>query len=52
VIGESGLAAIDPGGLDEPLPTPVSQEAKEAQATSAPQMTVNLGCRLLVLLKD
>jgi hypothetical protein len=52
VIRESGLATIDPDGLDEPLPTPVSQKAKKAQATSAPQMTVNLGCRLLVLLKE
>ncbi len=51
MIGEFGLIAIDPGGLNESLPAPVSQEAKEAQAASAPHMAVDLRCRLLVLLE-
>src|SRR5882672_1547927 len=51
MIGKSGLSAIDSGRLDELFPASVSQEGKKAQTTSAPQMTVNLRCRLLVLLK-
>jgi hypothetical protein len=51
MIGEPGLGAIDPGRLDELLPTSMSQERKEAQVTAAPQMTVDFRGRLLGLLK-
>src|SRR5690348_7410501 len=52
MIREFGLATIDLGCLNELLPALVSEEAKEAQAPSAPQMSVDLRCRLLVLLKE
>src|SRR5882757_7089402 len=51
MIGEFGLIAIDPSGLNELLPAPVGQEAEEAQAASAPHVAVDLRCRLLVLLE-
>ncbi len=51
MIGEFGLVTVDPGRADELLPALVSKEAKEAQAASRSQMSVDLRCRLLLLLK-
>src|ERR1022692_250962 len=51
MIGQFGLAAVDPGRLNELFPALVSQEAKETQAAPAQQMAVDLRRRVGVLLK-